>query len=109
LPRSDEPEESAEGSDKREDAVLVFNDPACILLSGVPERAGTGVPSSLTGDERPDWPVWAACAGRHMTRMASDRNRNIRQSCPFIQVHYTEKLHKYNLIAAATHHVLKWG
>jgi hypothetical protein len=109
VPRSDGPEEPADGSDKREDAVLVFNDPACILLSGVPERAGTGVPSSLTGDERPDWPVWAACAGRHTTRMASDRNRNIRQSCPFIQVHYTEKLHKYNLIAAATQYVLKWG
>jgi hypothetical protein len=40
-----------------------------------------------------------------MTSIASDRIRNIRQNCPFIQVLYAEKLHKYNLIAAATHHI----
>jgi len=38
--------------------------------------------------------------------MTSDRIRNIRQNCLFIQVLYAEKLHKYNLIAAATYHVL---
>ncbi len=35
-----------------------------------------------------------------MTSIASDRIRNTRQNCPFIQVLYAEKLHKYNLIAA---------
>jgi hypothetical protein len=64
---------------------------------------------SLTGDEDPAWPAWAACAGRHTIRMPSDRIRNIRQMCPFIQLPYAEKLHKYNLIAAATCHISSPG
>ena len=64
---------------------------------------------SLIGDEDPAWPAWAACAGRHTIRMPSDRIRNIRQMCPFIQVHYAEKFHKYNLIAAVTYQVKKRG
>jgi hypothetical protein len=41
--------------------------------------------------------------------MPSDRIRNIRQTCLFIQVPYAEKIHKYNLIAAATDHVRGTG
>jgi hypothetical protein len=41
-----------------------------------------------------------------MTSIASDRIRNIRPDCPFMQVLYAENLHKYNLIAAATYHIL---
>jgi hypothetical protein len=33
----------------------------------------------------------------------------IRPNFPFIQVLYAEKLHKYNLIAAATYQVKNWG
>jgi hypothetical protein len=38
--------------------------------------------------------------------MPSDRIITLQQNCLFIQVLYAEKLHKYNLIAAATcqHH-----
>jgi hypothetical protein len=39
-----------------------------------------------------------------MTRMASDRIRNTRQNCLFIQVPYAERIHIYNFIAAATYH-----
>jgi hypothetical protein len=71
-----------------------------------PEETVTWAPWSLTGEEMPDWPVWAACAGRHTIRMPSDRIITLQQNCLFIQVLYAEKLHKYNLIAAATcqHH-----
>jgi hypothetical protein len=62
-------------------------------------------PWSLIGDEDPAWEVWAACAGRHTMRIPSARIRNIRPNSRFIQVLYAEKLHKYNLIAAATCHV----
>jgi hypothetical protein len=65
----------------------------------------TWAPWSLNGDEDPAWPAWAACAGRHTIRIPNARIRTIRPNSPFIQVHYAEKLHKYNLIAAATYQV----
>ena len=66
-----------------------------------PEDTLTWAMCSLIGDEDPAWPAWAACAGRHTIRIPSARIRNIRPNSPFIQVHYAEKLLKYNLIAAA--------
>jgi hypothetical protein len=100
LPRSDRPELSPDRPDEGGDPVWVFNGPDCELISAVPGLFWS--PWSLIGDDDPAWPVWAACAGRHMIRIPSDRIRNIRPNSQFIQVLYSEKLLKYNLIAAAT-------
>ncbi len=70
-----------------------------------PEDTLTWALWSVIGDEDPAWPAWAACAGRHTIRIPSARIRTIRPNSPFIQVLYAEKLHKYNLIAAATYQV----
>jgi hypothetical protein len=85
------------------DPALAFTGPDCELISAVPGLSWA--PWSLIGDDDPAWPVWAACTGRHMIRIASARIRNTRLNSQFIQVLYAEKLHKYNLIAAATYHV----
>jgi hypothetical protein len=79
------------------------------VLADNPEDTLTWELWSLTGDEDPAWPAWAACAGRHTIRIPKARIRNIRRNSPFIEVHYAENLNKYNLIAAATYQVKNRG